>query len=90
MISLPDDPCNATLAMLGRSLKAKPRTTPTRVTHVFAFDYCRTHETLSREHDGVKRGEVGRAALYALASVIVSYAALMVGYQDARLLGPLP
>ena len=37
-----------------------------------------------------ERGAMGRALLYALASVAVSYAALVVGYQLARTLRPLP
>jgi CrcB protein len=37
-----------------------------------------------------ERGEIGRAALYAIASVVVSYVALALGYQAARVLRPLP
>jgi len=37
-----------------------------------------------------ERNEMGRAALYALVSVVVSFAALVAGYQAARLLRPLP
>lgn len=37
-----------------------------------------------------ERGENGRAAIYALASVVASYVALVAGYQVARLLRPLP
>ena len=37
-----------------------------------------------------ERGEIGRAALYALASVVLSYGALAIGYQAARVLRPLP
>jgi CrcB protein len=37
-----------------------------------------------------ERGAAGRAVLYALASVAVSYAALALGYQIARTLRPLP
>lgn len=38
----------------------------------------------------VERGSPGRAALYALASVCVSLAALALGYHFARSLRPLP
>jgi CrcB protein len=38
----------------------------------------------------VERGAIGRALLYALASVAASYAALMLGYHLARSLRPLP
>lgn len=38
----------------------------------------------------VERGDVGRAALYAAASVLAAYAALALGYQAARALRPLP
>jgi CrcB protein len=38
----------------------------------------------------VERGEVARAVVYALASVALSYGALVVGYQVARALRPLP
>src|SRR5687768_13399553 len=34
----------------------------------------------------VERGEAGRAAIYAVASVLVAYAALALGYQAARVL----
>jgi len=37
-----------------------------------------------------ERGALGRAILYALMSVVVSYAALAIGYQLARGLRPLP
>jgi CrcB protein len=37
-----------------------------------------------------ERGEMGRAAMYALGSVVVAYGALFVGYQAARVLRPLP
>lgn len=37
-----------------------------------------------------ERGEMGRAVVYALVSVVVSYAALVAGYQAARVLRPLP
>jgi CrcB protein len=38
----------------------------------------------------VERGSTGRAILYALASVLFSYAALALGYLAARSLRPLP
>jgi CrcB protein len=38
----------------------------------------------------VERGALGRALLYALASVALSYGALVIGYQVARTLRPLP
>ena len=37
-----------------------------------------------------ERGEIGRAALYAAASVVLSFAALAIGYHAARVLRPLP
>jgi CrcB protein len=37
-----------------------------------------------------ERGEFGRAVLYAVASVALSYGALALGYQAARMLRPLP
>jgi fluoride exporter len=38
----------------------------------------------------VERGAASRALLYALTSVVASYAALVLGYQLARALRPLP
>jgi CrcB protein len=38
----------------------------------------------------MERGSVGRALSYAIASVVLSYGALVVGYQWARALRPLP
>lgn len=38
----------------------------------------------------VERGTAGRAALYAVLSVAAAYAALVLGYQVARTLRPLP
>ena len=38
----------------------------------------------------VERGAASRAILYALASVLASYAALVLGYQLARAMRPLP
>jgi len=37
-----------------------------------------------------ERGSTGRAAIYAFLSVTVSYTALVLGYQAARVLRPLP
>jgi len=37
-----------------------------------------------------ERGEMGRAALYAVASVAFAYVALVVGYHAAKVLRPLP
>jgi CrcB protein len=41
-------------------------------------------------HTMMARGSVGRALLYAAASVLLSYGALFAGYQWAKALRPLP